>query len=88
MGVEVRIDFLRRYSFRLRTEGCPRTWLDEEVEKGKGKLSKLGRGSMCKGPVVRGSLADSWNLVTLGDQVTGNVDRGVGGENKEERVIS
>ena len=43
----------------------PRTCVDEEVKKGRGKLSKLGRGSMCKGPFVRDNLADSWNLVTL-----------------------
>lgn len=66
----------------------PRTWLDKEVEKGRGKLSKLGRGSMCKGPVVRDSLADSWNLVSLGDQSDWECGQGVGGENKEERVIS
>ena len=66
----------------------PRTWLDEEVKKGRGKLSKLGRGSMCKGAVVRDNLADSWNLVTPGDQSDWECGQGVGGENKEKRVIS
>ena len=43
---------------------------------------------MYKGPVVRDSLADSWNLVSLGDQSDWECGQGGGGENKEERVIS